>query len=131
MANPLSPAPRKPAAQQQHPVLAHAQMWQHMNSMQPAEAQQAVQTTSYTLPILGKLSGDPNVTRKDIIKAAADAAGAGKIPPSQAVQFITGMPDEPEKLQPWLKSLYAANLTAAVHLKAATMPDQQPQGAPQ
>lgn len=81
------------------------------------------------LPILGALAGNPNVKSKDVIKAAADAAGEGMTTPSDAVRFISSMPSEPDKLQGWLKSIYAANLSAQVHMKAAMMKAQQP--APQ
>jgi hypothetical protein len=127
--NPLASA--KPAAPQQHPAMMHARIWQHVQQMQPDELAQQIEQNNYAVPILGKLAGDPKVTRKDVIKAAADAAGSGKVPPDQTVSIISQMPDDPTKLQAWLKGLYAANLTALVHMKAAAMPNQQQAVAPQ
>lgn len=130
--NPLS-STRQTVPTGPHPVMGHAQMWQHVNNMAPDEQANNAAAISYGLPIVGALAGNPKVTRRDVIKAAADAAGAGKIPPSQAVQMISQMPEDPDKLQPWLKGMYSTYLTALVHLKAAMMPDPQPQqpAAPQ
>jgi hypothetical protein len=126
--NPLTSTQRKPDAGA-HPAQMHANVWKHVNSMGQDDQASMVGELSYTLPILGALASNPKTTRKDVIKAAADAAGAGKIDPSKAVSLISQMPDDPTKLQPWLKTMYATDLTAMVHLKAAAMP-QQPQ-APQ
>jgi hypothetical protein len=129
--NPLSTT-RKNVAPTQHPMHAHAQLWQHVQNMPPDQLEQATAAASYGVPILGALASNPKTTRKDVIKAAADAAGAGKIPPSQAVDLISQMPDDPTKLQPWLHALYAAHLTALVHMKARALGNQPPpQGAPQ
>lgn len=122
--NPLSSKPQKPPTE--HPVMAHAKIWQHVNAMAPGDATAKAEELSYAVPILGALAANPNVTRKDVIKAAANTAGVGKIAPSMAVQFISQMPQDADKVQPWLKGLYAANLTALVHLKAAQMPAAQP-----
>ncbi len=128
MANPLASKPI--ASQDKHPAHGHAQMWQHVNSMAPDEQASKMQELQYSLPVIGALASNPKITRKDVIKAAADAAGSGKIDPSMAVSFISQMPNDPDKIQPWLKGLYAANLSAMVHLKAASMPaQQQPQPA--
>lgn len=129
MANPLS-STRKLASNDQHPAHMHAKVWQHVNAMSPDDQASKVDELKYSLPILGALSSNPKTTRKDVIKAAADAAGAGKIDPSMAVSLISQMPDDATKLQGWLKGLYAQNLSAMVHLKAAAMPAQQPQGVP-
>lgn len=119
--NPLQS--RKPAAPADHPAKMHAHIWQHVQGMDAdTQATKATQL-SYGLPILGALASNPKTTRKDVIKAAADAAGVGKLDPSQAVAMISQMPDDPDKLQPWLKGLYATNLSAMVHLKAAQMPE--------
>lgn len=129
--NPLAPSKRSvtPTA---HPAMAHARVWNHVNSMEPEQLASKTTETAYALPIIGALAANPKVTRKDVIKAAADAAGAGKIKPSQAVEIISGMPDDPAKLRPWLRDAYAANLSGLVHMKAAMMPDPAPsQGVPQ
>lgn len=129
MSNPLMNASKAPS-QDKHPAHMHAQMWQHVNNMHPSEHASKAQEIAYGLPIIGALASNPKTTRKDVIKAAADAAGAGKIEPSMAVSIISQMPDDPNKLQPWLKGIYAANLSAMVHLKAAMMAQQQPQPMP-
>jgi hypothetical protein len=131
--NPLSAKP-KVAAPAEHPMLAHAKIWQHVNAMAPDDVAQHTAAADYTTPRIGALAANPNVTRKDVIKAAADWAGVGKIPPSKAVEFISALPNEPDKLQPFLRNLYLTNMTALIHMKAAAMPGQQAaptQGAPQ
>jgi len=95
----------------------------------PASTAVTFAPSSLILPTLGALAGDPKVTPKDVIKAAANVAADGTVEPGDAVQFISGMPPDPDKLRPWLKSLYAANLSAVVHMKAAML--QGPQGQPQ
>ncbi len=127
--NPLSSA-RKAPSQDRHPAHTHAQMWQHVNSMGPDDQASKMQELQHSLPVIGALASNPKTTRKDVIKAAADAAGAGRIDPSMAVSFISQMPDDQTKLQGWLKGIYAANLSAMVHLKAAAMPGQQQQAQP-
>lgn len=115
-----------------HPAMLHAKMWQHAHSLSPDDLPEKIKRLDYVLPVLGALANNPKVTAKDVIKAAASAAADGAIEPSQAVKFITGMPAESEKLRPWLKTLYEANLSAAVHMKAAAMkPATQPAQAPQ
>lgn len=126
--NPLASAKKVMVPTEPHPMLAHAQMWQHVGKMDSDTLAKQTATSSYGLPILAKLAGDPNVTARDVIKAAAAAAGDGKIDPSQAVKLISAMPGEPDKLQPWLKGLFQTHMTALVHMKAAAM--QQPQGQP-
>ncbi len=131
MNNPLS-SNRPSAAPAPHPAQAHAQVWQHAQAIPEHALDGAISIANYSLPVLGALASNPKTTRKDVIKAAADAAGAGKIPASQAVSLISEMPADPDKLQGWLKSLYAYQLTSLVHMKARAMPDQpQPQGVPQ
>lgn len=128
--NPLASPKKVMVPAEPHPMMAHAKMWQHVQGMDPDALSKATATSSYALPILGKLAGDPNVSAKDVIKAAASAAGDGKIDPSQAVKLISEMPGEPDKIQPWLKSLYETHLTGLVHMKAAAMQQQGQQGAP-
>ncbi len=112
------------------PMMIHAKAWQHVNGLPSQDIPAHADRIDYVLPILGALASNPKVTSKMVIKAAAQATADGKVPPSQAVSFISQMPAEPEKLQPWLRQLYAANLSAAVHMKAAMMAEawraQQP-----
>lgn len=129
IANPLTSTRQRPPGQ--HPAQMHAQVWQHVNGLAPDDQASKVAELTYSLPILGALANNPKTTRKDVIKAAAEAAGAGKIDPSMAVSIISQMPNDPDKLQPWLKNIYATNLSAMVHLKAAMMPTPQPGTQPQ
>jgi hypothetical protein len=113
----------------QHPMMTHAKTWKHVSGMAPDDVATKSQELDYALPVLGELAADPNVTSKDVIQAAASAAAEGAIEPSQAVQLISGMPDDPTKLQGWLKNLYAVNLSAQVHMKAALQQQQARQTA--
>lgn len=126
--NPLAPARRQ--APEPHPALRHAQIWQAAQAVPPDQLAGQTERASYATPILGALAGDPKVTAKDVIKAVASAAADGKIQPSAAVKLISSMPTDPDKIRPWLKTLYEANMSAAVHLKAATMKAAQPPSAP-
>lgn len=119
--NPLMAGRPKRQPQKEHPMMAHARMWQYAHSLPPDQLATETDRTDYALPIIGALAGNPKVTAKDVIKAAAQAAADGKIPPSGAVQVISQIPPDPDKLQPWLRQMYAAHLSAAVHMKAAMM----------
>lgn len=129
MNNPLAATRPLSSPKSDHPATLHAKVWQHVNSMSPDDQASKMDELKYSLPILGALANNPKTTRKDVIKAAAAAAGDGKIDPSMAVSIISQMPDDPMKLGPWLKNMYATNLSAMVHLKAAAAPQQQ-QAAP-
>lgn len=127
--NPLmSAVAARPSAPDDH-MMTHAKMWQHVGGMAPDAMQPKVNELDAILPVLGALAGNPNVKAKDVIKAAANAAAARHVSPEQAVKFITQIPPDPDKVGPWLKGLYAANLSAIVHMKAAML--QGAQGAPQ
>ena len=123
--NPLSARPKA----QDHPAMAHAKMWQHVSSIPAHKLPGMASQMDGLLPVFGALAGNPNVKAKDVIRAAADASARGLASPSEAVKFISSMPSEPDKLQPWLRGVYEANLSAQVHMKAAMA--QQAQGAPQ
>jgi hypothetical protein len=97
--------------------------------MDPSDIPAQIAKLDYILPILGGLATNPKVTAKDVIKAAAKEAADGKVPPSEAIKFITQMPADPDKLSPWLRNIYSANLSAVVHMKAAMI--QQAQAAQQ
>ena len=128
--NPLA-AQRKPQQPQMHPMKAHAMIWRHVGTMDSDTLTAKSAQTDKLLPILGALAGNPKVTGKDVIKAASQAAADGIATPTEAVQFISAMPEKPEDLQGWLRNIYAANLSAAVHMKAAQMKAGQPvAGAP-
>lgn len=103
------------------PMLQHAQVWRHMHAQPDDALQQHIATLDYGLPIIGALASNPKVTTKDVIKAASGAVADQKIAPSVAVQMISEMPADPDKLQGWLRERYAMNLSAAVHAKAALL----------
>ncbi len=126
MDNPLSTNRKRPAAATQHPMLRHAQLWQHVNGHSPEALQQHIDAMDHVLPALGKLAGDPNVTAKDVIKAVTSAVAEGKMEPSKAVANIADMPADPDKLRPWLKDRYATALATTVHAKAALLSQAQP-----
>jgi hypothetical protein len=120
-ANPLSSTRRNVVAAGEHPMMQHARVWQHVNGMEPGDVSQKIDELDYAVPVMGALAGNPKTSRKDVIKAAADAVGARKIDASQAISLISQIPDDPTKIQPWLRAMYATNLTALVHLKAAAI----------
>lgn len=129
--NPLASNPKPgPAEAKPDPLLKHAQMWQHVQNQTPDVLAAHVATMDHVLPVLGRLAGDPDVTAKDVIKAATNAVAAGAMTPSKAVANIADMPADPDKLRPWLKERYADALAATVHAKAALMRQAMPQGQP-
>lgn len=120
--NPLASTPRpRPAEAKPHPLLRHAQLWDQVNQQSPKALQDHVAQMDYSLPVLGALAGNPDVTPKDVIKALANSVAEGKRSPSSAVAVIANMPSDPEKLRPWLKEKYAENLATTVHAKAVLM----------
>jgi hypothetical protein len=129
--NPLArrPVPQSPPM---HPMKAHAHVWQQVGKIPPEELPDRIKKVDGNLPIMGELAGNPNVTSKDVIKAASQAAANGTSTPTEAVQFISAMPDDPKKLQGWLKGMYSYAMSAAVHMKAAQMAGaQQAPAAPE
>ena len=106
--------------------MAHAKLAAFAHGMPTEQLPGKTDLTSYVTPILGTLAGDPKVTSKDVVKAAAGAVADGKIAASDAVKFLSGVPEDPDQLRPWLKSLYSANMTALVHMKAAMMKNSAP-----
>jgi hypothetical protein len=127
--NPLARRPQ-PQGSAMHPIHAHALMWQHVQGMDGDTLAKQSAQTDYILPLLGELAGNPKVTSKDVIKAASQAAADEQVTPVQAVQFISGMPDDPAKLQGWLRNIYAAQMSAAVHMAAAKNQRAQSQQVP-
>lgn len=118
--NPLA-SRRAAAPPADDPMLQHAQVWRHMHAQPDDALQQHIATLDYGLPIIGALASNPKVTTKDVIKAASAAVADQKIAPSVAVQMISELPSDPDKLQGWLRERYATNLSAAVHAKAALL----------
>src|SRR4051812_3169303 len=105
--NPLA-ADRQPS-RGPHPMMQHAQIWQHMHGQDDDTLKQHVANLDYGLPIMGALAANPKVTAKDVIKATAAAVADGKVAPSVGVALITSMPADPDKLRPWLRERYALN----------------------
>ena len=126
--NPLSTQKAANGTTDPH-MKSHAQVWQHINSLAPNDMEQMADRTAYVTPIFGKLAADPDVTRKDVIKATAAGVADGKSTPSEAVKFITQIPDDPMKFQSWIKNLYMMNLSALIHMKAAQGMPQAPSQA--
>ena len=126
--NPLA-SRRMKSNEPPHPAMQHAQLWQAVNQMSPDTLAQMSDTTSYMAPVIGALAANPKVTAKMVIRAVATASADGKMKPSEAVQFISSLPTDPDELQPFLRKLYAANLSGLVHMKARMMGDAAPQMA--
>ena len=123
--NPLSSG-AKPPVNREHPLMQHAKLAAYAHSMPPEELPGKTGLTSYVVPVLGALAGNPDTTSKDVVKAAAGAVADGKITASEAVKFLSSVPEDPAQLHPWLKNLYATNMTALVHMKAAMMKNGAP-----
>ena len=123
--NPLSSG-RKPDMNREHPLMRHAKLAAYAHSMAPHELPAKSDLAGYVTPILGTLASDPNVNSKDVVKAAAGAVADGKITAAEAVKFLSTVPEDPAQLHPWLKNLYATNMTALVHMKAAMMKNGVP-----
>lgn len=120
--NPLQSAPPQAAPNKANdPLVQHANIWAAVNKLDPAALVQKERLTTGVTPILGALAGNPKVTSKDVVKAASQAAAERLVSPEMAVQFLMQMPQKPEELRPWLRNLYAMNMTASVHAKAALM----------
>src|SRR5580692_6487621 len=124
--NALSSTRRNVVGNADHPMMQHARIWRHVQQMEPDDITKKIDELDYAVPVMGQLAGDPNTTRRDIIRAAADAVGAQKIDAGQAISLISQIPDDKAKIQPWLRQMYSANLSALVHLKAAQMAQQAP-----
>lgn len=125
-ANPLAARSAPVAAKEPSPIAVHARLAEFAHSMPAHQLPRMSDLVGYVTPVLGKLASDPSVTSKDVVKAASQAVADGKVPASKAVEFLSTMPSDPDALRPWLKGLYAQNMTALVHLKAATMKNAPP-----
>lgn len=111
-------------------MMRHAQIWKHISGLPSEELKKHVALMEYALPILGGLANKPDVTRKDLIKAVANAVAAGKMEASKAMATITAAPDDPAKLRGWLRERFTDNLSATVHAKAMLMGQEEAQGQP-
>lgn len=131
--NPLStgtippPAPQQGAPPVGDVVAKFAQM-----DMTPEAVVQGIQRSNYLTAELGRLAGKGGVSRKDVVKATADAVGARRIGAEEGIRFISQMPEKPEQVRPWLQQQYHGALVGAValHAHAHQMVGAASQGAP-
>jgi hypothetical protein len=121
--NPLMKSAQSPARQMQkeHPAMGHAKAWQAVQQIPPDELAEKTRRLDKTLPMLGALASDPKVTFRKAVKAASQAAADHDIPAAEVVKFISALPTEEAKLGPFLRDLYAMNMSGLVHMKAAMM----------
>jgi hypothetical protein len=73
---------------------------------------------------LGALVGNPNVTQSDVMGVIARGIKDGIASPEQGVRYVQDMPQDPAKLQQWIKQNYIQSLNAEAQLNAI-MPKQQ------
>jgi hypothetical protein len=86
--------------------------------LSPKDLQREAETADYAVEMFRKLARDPDVTRPDVLKAAANAVSDRKTTAERAIALVSQVPDDPDHLGKWLRNLYGVNLTTAVHLKA-------------
>lgn len=115
------------AAPAQRPQPPSAGAYIQSLGLSPADVAKHVSLADYAAKEFGALARNPDVTHKDVINSAGQAVADGQITPTQAVQMLSQVPQDPDKLKPWLDAQYAGHLTAAVHLKAMMMGGQTPQ----
>jgi hypothetical protein len=109
-----------PAAAPQKGAPAVGDVMAQLGQMQPSpqDIVKGLDRVNYAVTELGKLAGDKSVTRKDVVRATADAVGARKIGAEEGIKFISDMPEKPEQVRPWLQQKYHAALVGAVALHA-------------
>lgn len=105
--NPLAQGPQNSAPNPQMPQI------------NPDEIPDHIDMGNYIMPMLVKLLQDPKVSRKDVIKTVGTAISDDKVKPTEAVKFLTDVPDDPVALRPWLKQKYGHLVAGMVHLHAA------------
>jgi hypothetical protein len=123
-----------PPPQQQQAVPAVGDVVGELAKAQPSPHAlvQGISRIDYLAATVGKLAGNPDVNRKDVVKATADAVGARRIGAEEGITFISQMPEKPEHVRPWLQQKYPMLLVGAVALKAHAhqMVNAASQGAP-
>jgi hypothetical protein len=121
--NPLMQSAQSPSRQmpKEHPAMVHAKAWQAVQQIPPEDLAERTARLDKTLPILGELASDPNVTFRKAVKVAAKAAADHSIPASEIVQFISLMPTDEKKIGPFLRDVYSRSMSSLVHMKAAMM----------
>ncbi len=100
--------------------------------LNPQALVQGISRMDYLTTELAKLAGNANVSRKDVVKATADAVGARRVGAEEGITFISQMPEKPEQVRPWLQQQYHKALVESVALKAHAhqMVNAMSQGAP-
>jgi hypothetical protein len=138
MMNPLAPgaAPAvnalRPQAAPQQARMFHPDpggFVKGMNLSQP-DITKYISLADYAAKQTGALARNPDVNYKDVINSMGQAVADGMVTPTQAVARLSQVPQDADKLKPWLDQQYAGHLAAAVHLKAIAMGAPQPQQAP-
>jgi hypothetical protein len=121
--NPLMQAAKAPmpTMQKEHPAMGHAKAWQAVQQIPPDELAARTDRLDKTLPLLGKLASDPKVNFRKVVKVAAKAAADHSIPAAEIVKFISDLPTDEKKIAPFLRNLYAMNMSGLVHMKAAML----------
>lgn len=72
----------------------------------------------YATNEFAKLAHKKGVNRKDVVKATADAIGAGVLTADEGIAFLNTVPDNPDQLRPYLMSRYQQYLAYSVALHA-------------
>lgn len=137
---PQAPAPNPlatgtiPPAQQQQAVPAVGDVMAELAKAQPSPQTlvQRISRIDYLTAAVGKLAGNQDVSRKDVVKATADAVGARRIGAEEGIVFISQMPEKPDQVRPWLQQKYHMLLVGSVALKAHAhqMVNAMSRGAP-
>lgn len=83
-------------------------------SPSPQQMLAGIQRANYLVKEMAGLAHNPDVTRKDVLKATSDAVGTRHISAEEGVQFLAQMPENPDHLRPWLQQMYKTVLVGAV-----------------
>ena len=83
-------------------------------SPSPQQMLQGLQRANYITKELAGLAHNPDVTRKDVVRATSDAVGTRHISAEEGIRFLSQMPEDPQHLRPWLQQQYQAALVGAV-----------------
>lgn len=90
-------------------------------NLTPQEMSRSAEASTYAANQFGKLARNPDLKPKDVVKLAADLVAHDMAKPDVAIKLIASMPSDDRHLGAWVKSLYGASLSSAVHLKAALL----------
>lgn len=90
-------------------------------SMTPQQLVKGADLATYSAQEFAALAKKPDLSSKDVVNSAGQAVADGKITASDAVEFLSGMPQDEQNLRPWVDGLAMHYLTGSVHLKAAML----------